>query len=144
MSDSCYLDTSALAKWYINEPGSELFEAFIQTQSDAVISRLTATELRCLLARRRRTGDLGVDFERDAFASFERDITAGHLRVHPCGDALFVEAINLIERLEPYALRTLDALHLALALDAGTPVLATADKIMARAGAALGFEIAEF
>lgn len=49
-----YLDTSALAKWYLNEPFSEKFEAFIQEYSTAAISRLTVVELRCLLARRRR------------------------------------------------------------------------------------------
>ncbi len=27
-----YLDTSALAKWYLNEPFSKEFEAFIQEQ----------------------------------------------------------------------------------------------------------------
>ena len=30
-----YLDTSALAKWYLNEPFSEEFEAFIREQPTA-------------------------------------------------------------------------------------------------------------
>jgi hypothetical protein len=49
-----YLDTSALAKWYLSEPFSEAFEEFIQEQETAAISRLTVVEFRCLLARRRR------------------------------------------------------------------------------------------
>jgi uncharacterized protein with PIN domain len=53
-----YLDTGALAKWYLNEPFSEQFEAFIQEQPSAAISRLTVVEFRCLLARRRRAGEI--------------------------------------------------------------------------------------
>jgi hypothetical protein len=30
-----YLDTSALAKWYLNEPFSEQFEAFIREEPTA-------------------------------------------------------------------------------------------------------------
>jgi predicted nucleic acid-binding protein len=39
-----YIDTSALAKWYLNEPRSEDFGAFITRQEKAVISRLTVVE----------------------------------------------------------------------------------------------------
>ena len=42
-----YIDTSALAKWYLNEPLSDEFEAFIQSQAMADISRLTMVEFRC-------------------------------------------------------------------------------------------------
>lgn len=141
---ACYLDTSALAKWYLAEPCSEEFEAFVQGLDEAVISRLTAVEMRCLLARRRRAGDFDAVFEREAFLRFERDAAAGYLRVHPVGEAAMVEALALIERLEDIALRTLDALHLAIALDAGAGQLATADRAMAEAGAVLGLSVRRF
>ena len=48
-----YLDTSALAKWYLNEVGSEAFVGFLQGLDSAVISSLTVTEMRSLLSRRR-------------------------------------------------------------------------------------------
>lgn len=38
-----YIDTSALAKWYLNEPRSEDFEAFIRQQASAAISRLAVS-----------------------------------------------------------------------------------------------------
>ena len=47
-----YIDTSALAKRYLNEPGSEALDAFLGTLSRALISRLTVVEPRCLLRRR--------------------------------------------------------------------------------------------
>ena len=49
-----YIDTSALAKWYLPEAGSEDFSKWMQHQEDTCISSLTLTEFRCLLARRWR------------------------------------------------------------------------------------------
>lgn len=57
MVNQVYLDTSALAKWYLNESRSQEFTAWFQTQPDVHLSSLTLTEFRCLLARR-RAGDL--------------------------------------------------------------------------------------
>jgi len=41
-----YLDTSALAKWYLNEAGSEAVVEFLQGLDSAVISSLSVTEMR--------------------------------------------------------------------------------------------------
>ena len=58
-----YLDTSALAKRYIDEAGSGDFDAFLAKWPHARISRLAVVEFRCLLRRRRRTrGDLSRPF----------------------------------------------------------------------------------
>ena len=46
-----YLDTSALAKWYLNEVNSEAFVSYLQSLDSAVISSLTRTEVRSLLSR---------------------------------------------------------------------------------------------
>ena len=45
-----YLDTSALAKWYLNEVNSEAFVSYLQSLDSAVISSLTRTEVRSLLS----------------------------------------------------------------------------------------------
>lgn len=65
-----YVDTSALAKLYLNERGSEQFEAFLLRQERAVISRLTALEFRCVLARRRRAQELSPRLKRMCSGSF--------------------------------------------------------------------------
>jgi predicted nucleic acid-binding protein len=139
-----YLDTSALAKWYLNEPFSEEFEAFIQEQPTAAISRLSVVEFRCLLARRRRAGEITRAIESRVYASFEKDVGAGSLQVHPVADEHLIAALGLIERLGRYPLRTLDALHLAIAQGIHCRRLATADKTMAAAGKAAGLGIARF
>jgi len=139
-----YLDTSALAKWYLNEPLSEQFEAFIREQSSAAISRLTVVEFRCLLARRRRVGDITKSVESRVYASFEQDVGAGFLQVYPVADEHLIAALSLITRLSRYPLRTLDALHLAIAQGIHCRRLATADKTMAAAWKAIGLGVARF
>ena len=139
-----YLDTSALAKWYLNEPFSELFEAFIQEQTTAAISRLTVVEFRCLLARRRRAGDITKAIESRVYTAFEKDIGAGFLQVYPVVEEHLIAALGLLTRLGRYPLRTLDALHLAIAQGIHCRRLATADKTMAAAGKAAGLSVARF
>ena len=143
MSDP-YLDTSALAKWYLNEPGSLAFQDFIVQHKRAAISRLTIVEFRCLLARRLRARELSVQNEADAFRLLQSDIAGGFLLVHPLHDTHAQAALDLIERLRRHPLRTLDALHLAIALDSGAALLATADRMMVRAAKTLGLPVATF
>ena len=139
-----YLDTSALAKWYLNEQSSDAFVDFLQGLDVAVISSLTITEMRSLFSRRRRMGDVSVEVENQLFAAFLEDIDRGWLQRYPLDDARYSEATNLIARYPEHSLRSLDALHLTVAAQAGIPILATADAVMAAAGLSMGFQIARF
>ncbi|MFM9099832.1 MAG: type II toxin-antitoxin system VapC family toxin [Cyanobium sp.] len=112
-----YLDTSALAKWYLNEAGSEAFVDFLQGLDSAVISSLTVTEMRSLLSSRRRMGDLSVQLESVLCAALLDDIDRGWLQRYPLDDGRFAEATTLIARYPEHPLRTLDALHLVVAVD---------------------------
>ena len=139
-----YLDTSALAKWYLNECGSDRFVGFLRTLDSGVISSLTSTEMRSLLSRRRRMGDLTTELESKLFAAFLEDIERGWLQCYPMDDARFVEATNLITRHPEHPLRTLDALHLVQAAKADIQLIATADAVMADAATSMGLEVARF
>ena len=139
-----YLDTSALAKWYLNEPQSEAFVDYLQGLDVAVVSSLTRTEMRSLLIRRRRMGELTIELESLLFAAFVEDLDRGWLQGYPVDDARLGEASNLISRYPEHPLRTLDALHLAQAAHAGIDMLATADTVMADAAISMGFEVARF
>jgi predicted nucleic acid-binding protein len=141
---SPYIDTSALAKWYLNEPRSQDFESYIRGQRGALISRLTVIELRCLLARRRRAGELSEALERRVFATFENDVGRGFLDLRPLHDDQAIVALELLAVLRRHALRTLDALHLAVARDAAATVIASADRVMIGAAESLGFEVVRF
>jgi hypothetical protein len=141
MSAPLYCDTSALAKWYVAEPRSEDVVALLREEQSVTISTLTALELRCLLARRRRAGDFSAEYEMRAFATFEQDLADGHVQMYPLDDHATRTALFLVAQLPDHPLRTLDALQLALARDLSCPRLATADRTMAAAAAALGFDV---
>jgi predicted nucleic acid-binding protein len=139
-----YVDTSALAKWYLNEPLSETVEAYLRSLPSAAISSLTAVEMRCLLARRRRATEITAEQEMRCQAVFEDDVGEGYLQLLPLEDSHAQVAIRLIETLPGHPLRTLDALHLAIARAAGLEVVATADRVMADAAEAIGFTVKTF
>ena len=139
-----YIDTSALAKWYLNEANSEAFVDYLQRLDVAVISSLTRVEMRSLLSRRRRMGELTTELGQVLFAAFEQDIDRGWLQLYPVEDTHYAEAINLLNRYPEYPLRTLDALHLAVAVHAGVGRLTSADAVMADTAQAMGFEVARF
>jgi uncharacterized protein len=143
-ADVAYVDSSALAKWYLNEAGSAEFVDFIRAQRLALISRLTVVELRSLLARRQRSGDITANYRRDAVRTFEMDVRRGFLQVEPLFDQQAIIAADLIDRLPNLPLRTLDALHLAIAQTTGVRLFATADRALARAAEAIGLAAVTF
>lgn len=142
--NACYLDTSALAKWYLNERASTEVEAFLRTVESRQVSSLTQLEMRSLLARRRRSADITAEIEARAYATFEQDIADGHLYLLEIEAAHFDDAQRLIGSLPHLPLRSLDALHLSVVHRSGADQLATADRAMADAGEAMGLEIVYF
>ena len=139
-----YLDTSALAKWYLQEPRSEDFARWIQDEDEVWISTLTMVEMRCLLARRRRSGEITAGVEEGAFATFREDVDRGYLLLQPVENGTVHAALALIERLAECPLRTLDAIHLSIARGLQAERLATADGVMSEASEALGLEVVWF
>jgi len=139
-----YLDTSALAKWYLNEANSDVFADWIGQQDDVHISSLTATEMRCLLARRKREGDISTELEQQIFSAFTEDMEHGYLSLHSLNHEHAVAAIRLIDQLPQHALRTLDAMHLAIARSIGAGTIATADHTMAEAAKSIAMDVVMF
>lgn len=141
---SAYIDTSALAKCYIREPRSLEVLDWADAQDGVVTSPLTLVEFRCLLARRRRAGQIDLPLERVVLAEFERDVHARTWRIYQDTASLFDEARQLIDLVPEVPLRALDALHLAYARHYDAKVFATADKNQAEAARALGLPLTVF
>ena len=139
-----YFDTSALAKWYLNENLSDEVERYIQEHGPVEISDLTAVEIRSLLSRRRRDREIDIKTETRAFAAFEEDVRRGFLIRNPLPATLAAGAINLIASFPDVPLRTLDAMHLVVAQEIGAAVLATSDRVMAAGAEALGLTVVRF
>jgi len=96
------------------------------------------------MARRFRELDLDAKTQGKVLATFEGDIALGHLVLLPHTVESFLTAESLLGAYPDIPLRSLDALHLGVMRSAGIEVLATADRVMAQAAAALGMECRVF
>lgn len=141
---SVYLDTSALAKWYLHEARSEEVERYLQDTCPVYISALTQVEMASLVGRRRRDGDIDATLAGRILATFDGDIALGHLVLLPHRVEAFLLAESILGSLPEIPLRSLDALHLGLVRSADVKVIATADRVMAQAAEALGIECRAF
>jgi predicted nucleic acid-binding protein len=144
MNAVVYFDTSALAKWYINESKSDDVEDYIQQHGPVAVSDLTMVEMRCLLARRRRDGSMPKDADIRVWAAFNEDLRQKHLVCHPLPDKWAEGAVNLVSMLTDIPLRTLDAVHLLIAREIQADVVATADRVMTAAAQAMRFSVVSF
>jgi uncharacterized protein len=144
MSDIIYFDTSALAKWYLNEPKSDQVEGYIQEHGPVHISDLTVVEMRSLLARHRREKNINATLETQIFAAFQEDMRQRSLICHPLPSTFVAATVNILSLLPAVPLRTLDALHLAIARETMAATAATADRVIALGAEALGLSVTRF
>ncbi len=139
-----YLDTSALLKWYIAEPSSDQVAAFIESHEDLAISRLTLVEGHCALNQRGRAFRRLEADSQAALAAFRTDVEAGLFTLFPVLDEDLIAADALLSVLTSVPLRTLDAVHLAIAQRRQMQRFATSDLVLARAAQSLGFAVHHF
>ena len=136
-----YLDTSALVKLYVDEPGTDtMIELTVANQRNQfAILAATKTELHSAVRRRERQGDLDSRNTDRILHEFSR-----HLETMFVRQAVSDPVIDLAALLVQYhPLRANDALQLAgcLVLRAGawlTPVFACSDRALLRAAGAEG------
>lgn len=134
-----YLDTSVVVAYYCPEPLSARAERLVLLEPSPAISNLTRVEFLSALARKKQDRELsGTDAGR-ASAEFEKHIRDGLYSLLPLEHRHFERVQGWLRGLEA-AMRTLDALHLAIAAESQIPV-ATADRVMARNARRLGIEL---
>ena len=139
-----YLDTSALLKAYVPEVDSEAFVAWALEADSCCISPLSAVELHCAIHRRQRMGLIDARQRTAAVKAFDREVDEDVYRWLPWPSQGFVEGRAALARCGPIALRTLDALHLAVALHYRCTGFVTADRVQAQAARKLGFKVKAF
>ena len=132
-----YPDASVLVSAYVEETASELAEHWLDALGSDLLttSAWCGTEIASALAKKVRTGALDRS-SMDHVLDTIRTRLAAHAKVIPIEQRHFDIAADLILR-SPLALRAGDALHLAIASQAGAE-LVTLDRGMAEAGQALG------
>ena len=115
-----YVDTSALVKVYVAEPGSSAVRRRIDQAGAVATALVTYAEARAALARHQREGELTRADLRQAVRALDRDWAT--YNVIDLSDSLVHSAGELAER---HALRGYDAVQLAAVLElraAGGPV----------------------
>jgi hypothetical protein len=135
-----YLDASALVKLFVPEQGSEVLNEALVGAKDVIVSDLAMTEMASALGRRTREGRLTLAESRRLYREAEKLAAS-------CGPAELTPSIHRrAERLlllsQDVPLRTLDALHVATALDAEAATLVTYDPCLRDAAAAQGLFVA--
>jgi hypothetical protein len=142
-SSPVYLDTSALAKLYLPEPGSEALESALLGRRDLLVADLAATELTSAVSRRLRQGDLSARDARRVYTRLRGDLSRGEVQRLELSGAVHREAERLLLGLgRTVPLRALDALHLALASAAAAGAFVSFDRKQLAAARALGtFEL---
>jgi predicted nucleic acid-binding protein len=122
----------------ITEEGSQEAGALWDASDVATTSRLAYAEARAALAAARRSRRLSSDALSDAKSALEERFA--ELDLIEVTEEVVRSAGDLAEE---HALRGFDALHLASALALGAQVvLVTWDQDLAKAGRALGFDLA--
>ena len=114
-----YFDTSALCRYYHREPGSPQVESIInEPGSTSVLSWLTVLETQSAFALKVRTGEIAAaDFDL-LRKRLKADIAARRLLVTRVLRRHFDRAERLLAKYGfQQRLRSLDALHLGVALD---------------------------
>jgi hypothetical protein len=116
-------DSSAFAKRYIAEPGSEQVDAILQNAAQLGLSALCVPEIVSALNRRVREGVLPHSGYEQAKAQLAADV----------GDAIVLQltpevVATAVTLLESHPLRAMDALHIAGALVWQADLFVTADR----------------
>ena len=106
-----YLDTSALVKLYVREPGTEQMLRLADPAGGHTLALLglTRVEFRSAVRQRERAGDLAHDIAARLIDSLEEHL-ANFFVVQPLTDLVMQEAAALLDR---HALRAYDAVQLA-------------------------------
>jgi uncharacterized protein len=134
-----YIDTSVLAAYYCPEPISPLAERALRGLSSPLISELTGVELASAVSRKIRDKTLSREEGSRILTQFESHLEEGYYLVLPVRTVDYRVAKSWLTQLHG-TLRTLDALHLAVAEAAKASTL-TADRRLATEAEALGLPV---
>lgn len=133
-----FLDSSALAKRYVQETGSERVEEILSLASSLGISVIFLSEVVSALYRRRREKKLShQQYLKARQALFEDAEDASVVAVT---DQVVTRAVELLER---WSLRSSDSLHIASAAEWAADLFVSADERQCTAARSYGLQVEE-
>ncbi len=133
-----FLDSSALAKRYVEEPGSERVDELLSSATSLGVSVICLSEVVSALCRRRREKKLSPQqYLRAKQALFEDIEESSVIRVT---DQVVARAVELLER---WPLRSSDSLHVASAAEWSAELFVSADQRQCAAARGYGLQVEE-
>lgn len=133
-----FLDSSALAKRYVQEPGSDRVEEILSAASSLGVSVLCLSEIVSALSRRRRERKLSQQQYLKAKQALLEDLEDAS--VVNITEQVLARAVALLER---WPLRSSDALHVASAAEWSTDLFVSADAKQCAAARGCGLQVEE-
>jgi predicted nucleic acid-binding protein len=142
-----YLETSALVKLYVREPGTAtMLQLVSQPAGDRfAVLALAQVEVQSAVRRRQRAGDVPAPVADRLLDVFQQHLETIFVRQHAT-EIVIESACSLVDK---YGLTALDAVHLAAYLSLATSVgpapipFVSADQQLLRAAQALGAPIVD-
>ena len=131
-----FFDSSALAKRYIEEKGSNQVQAILSSASTLAVSVICVPEFVSALCRRRRERKISPEEYRNAKAAILSDMDDA--TVIGITEEVIAEAVALLEQ---FPLRSADALHVACAWALSTDRFVSADNRQCKAARARGLRV---
>jgi predicted nucleic acid-binding protein len=106
-----YLETSALVKLYVREPGTDLLLKLVSRTNEHrfALLNLSRVEFQSAIRRREREGDINSAVARRLLSRFGEHMETKFVK-QPINDSLLDLAASLVDR---YPLRAYDAVQLA-------------------------------
>src|SRR5437588_297114 len=109
-----YIDTSVLAAYYCPEPLSATVDKLLTNLNGPALSQLSEVELVSALSQKVRTGQLDTAAAHQIRTQFQAHLASGYYELLPVNTREYHLARDWISQFST-SLRTLDALHLAVA-----------------------------
>lgn len=134
-----YADTSLLLPVYVPEANSQQANKAVEGAEELLVSDLTVAEFLVGLARKVKLDELSADRAQEVRSAFEQHLAEGLLRRVAIAGKHSEAAGELAVR-SPVILRTLDAIHLAVAVELEA-TMATLDNRLAGAARAIGLKV---
>jgi predicted nucleic acid-binding protein len=138
---SVYIDTSSLVKFYYPEEGSDRVEDVLLSVDRVYLSHLTVVEMASALTQKVRTGDVTKRAEGIIWTAFQDDLHAGKVEMVQLHERHYLKAVEIIRKYgSSHGIKTLDALHLAIAHSLPQATFLSSDKPLLRIARAIGIE----
>ena len=131
-----YIDTSVFVAYYCPEPLSSQAQRILQEQGELAISSLVEVEFASAMARKVRMREMRLTDAQRVLVAFHAHLDQGLFTRLPIERQHFAKAHEWLTSFR-IPLRTLDALHMAVAATEGASLI-TADAALARTCAKVG------